>query len=137
MRPVLVVVVILVTGTHSQDTCLVSGRFRSLDPTCRNYYLCVKSKGLFVSRKYICPEPSIFNPSSGRCSVDAHCIDNICRYLPPSITKIVDPNGHDCKTYIECVGPEGQRYPTVRTCEVGYFNKDLLPEPGCCLTKNC
>jgi hypothetical protein len=117
-------------------TCVSSGRYRNRDPTCRSYYLCINSRGSLIVRNYICPETTIFNPSTNRCSVQAHCIDDVCNNLPPNVTKIADPNSIDGKSFIECVGPTDNRYPVIRTCALGYFNQDL-PEPGCWLLPSC
>ncbi|XP_044255393.1 uncharacterized protein LOC123005624 [Tribolium madens] len=114
--------------------CKTTGRFRYSDPTCRNYFLCVHSHGSLIARDYVCPESTIFNPSTSRCSTSAHCIEDICQNLPPLVTKVADPNGTDCKTYIECVGSTSNSHPVVKTCEIGYFNKDLL---SCSSIPNC
>ncbi|RZC42165.1 hypothetical protein BDFB_007788 [Asbolus verrucosus] len=125
---ILVIFLLVDSASSNHNMCLTSGRFRYQDPTCQSYFLCVQVQNSFVKMDYVCPPTAIFNPSTNRCSLHAHCISDICKNLPASVSKIPDPNSNKCQSYIECVGTD-QRRPAIRRCSNGYFNKDL-PYPG-------
>ncbi|KAJ3631696.1 hypothetical protein MTP99_012810 [Tenebrio molitor] len=138
----ILMILLCVLCVRAQDyNCTTTGRFRYQDPTCRNYYLCMPYNGAFVKSNYSCPSTMIFNPTTQTCSstADAVCIDNICDNLPlvPLFPKIPDPNGPDCRTYIQCMGVLN-RYPVIGTCPSGLlFDQNLNPEPDCWLQGNC
>nr|XP_008192391.2 PREDICTED: uncharacterized protein LOC103312677 [Tribolium castaneum] len=126
--------------TIAQDyNCTTAGRFRYRDPTCRSYYLCVLYNGAYVKSDYTCPSTMVFDPTSQACSGTAVCIDNICSTQPliPLFPKLPDPNGPDCRTYIQCMGLV-DKYPVIGTCPSGLlFDQDFSPQADCWIQGNC
>ncbi|RZC42166.1 uncharacterized protein BDFB_007789 [Asbolus verrucosus] len=139
MKILILLLLGLYQATGQNYSCVTTGRFRYKDPTCRSYYMCVQYSGSYVKSDYTCPSNMIFNPTTQVCSSSGVCIDNICDTLPlvPLFPKIPDPNGPDCRTYVQCMGIIN-RYPVIGVCPDGLlFDKNLNPEPGCWLIGNC